>query len=96
MVSMRKLHGSGAKRIRLQRKRDEGIVFGRKKKPKKLWTVKLHGIGSVPINVDPNEWTMDLTKHTFIDINSKVIDCDNGGTCETSTDGGFRIEVIPQ
>lgn len=68
-------------------------MFGKKKK---LIRVKLSEFGPSALNFDKGEWVFDTSEGTFtLTINAQVIDCDNGGTCETTEDGGFTIELIP-
>lgn len=71
-------------------------MFGKKKKAVNRWKVKISSLSdAIPFDIHNNEFEIDLTRQAYIDITAKVIDCDNGETCETSADGGFRIEVTP-
>lgn len=73
-------------------------MFGRKKKQDKVitrWTIRVTPVGEAPLNFDHNEWEFDLRHEASVTLMAKVIDCDNSGTCETATDGGFKFEVTP-
>lgn len=67
----------------------------RKQQSIKKWNIKIIPLGTHIFPISNSQHQVDLNHELFIDIEAPIIDCNNGGTCETSTDGGFRIVVTP-